>query len=582
MHPKVYEAAKSGDFDSLITTIFGNGEDLFHGTTPNGNNILHVAAQHKRVNLIEHLLRCPSGPSLLWQGNFKGDTPLHIAATLGSCEAVQVFTDLAKSLHWAIENGHVDACKELLRKPNSHKDTALHYAVRGGHDGVVKLLIEEDPQLCDITNAADVSPLYLAADRGHLDIIEMILGACSLSSSHKGPKGFTILHATIDRSLTSWRKILKKRPELIREGDEMGWTPLHYVTSMGKVKKVRLLLQHDTFVAYDVDKEGQSALHIAAFEGHLNVLDEIVKSCPDAWDIINNKGQTALHAAAIGGHRKVVEYILRIPNMECLIKEQDTHGNTALHLAALHKEYNIIYILARDKRVDRFATNKDCMTALDIFWAHNEIGYRAAKVKHVLEGSHGMPIIQDWVIEYKKRFDQQVGYKQPAFTRMSKKSIIKLQLLAAALIATVTFAAAFTMPGGYNNDGPNQGLAVLAGRATFQAFVIANSTAFGFSILALVLHCLTDFRLDSHQARYTRMAGLCICIAVLGMVLAFGCGTYAVLTRTIGLGIFPYVLCGCLFIMYFMGGFLDPHTGFMMRCSSTRLVRNFLFDWGMF
>ncbi|XP_048141235.1 protein ACCELERATED CELL DEATH 6-like [Rhodamnia argentea] len=582
MHPEVYDAAKSGDFDSLITTISGNGEDLFHGTTPNENNILHVAAQHKQVNLIKHLLQCPSGPSLLWQGNSKGDTPLHIAATLGSCEAVRVFTDLAKSLHWAVENGHIDACNELLRKQNSHMDTALHCAVRGDHDWVVKLLVEEAPQLCDITNAADESPLYLAIYRGRLDIIEVILGASSLSSSHKGPRGLTPLHVAVKCPLTIWRKILEKRPEMIREGDDIGWTPLHYAASMGKVEAVRLLLQHDTSGAYDLDKDGQSALHIAACLGYRHVIDEIVRSCPDAWDIRNLKGQTALHAAAMGGRVFVVMYILRRPNLEYLIKEQDTNGNTALHLAALHKKYIIIYRLARDKRVDRFATNKDHMTALDIFSVHKEVGYRAAKVKHVLEGSDGMPVFQDRVIDYKKRFDQQFVDDQPTFTRMSKKSIIKLQLLAAALIATVTFAAAFTMPGGYNNDGPNQGLAVLAGRATFQAFVIANSTAFGFSSLALVLHCLTDFRLDSHQARYTHMAGLCICIAVLGMVLAFGCGTYAVLTRTIGLGIFPYVLCGCLFIMYFMGGFLDPHTSVMNRCSSTRLVRNFLFDWGMF
>ncbi|XP_030441589.1 ankyrin repeat-containing protein At5g02620-like [Syzygium oleosum] len=596
MHPKVYEAAKSGDFENLMTIISGNGEDLFHQTTPKHNNILHVAAQYEQVNFIEDLLHCPSGPPLLWEGNYKGDTPLHVAAKVGSCGAVRVFTNLAKSMQWVVQKGQVDLCKELLRKPNLHKDTVLHYAVRGGHDGVVKLLIEEDPQLCDITNAADESPLYLAANRGLSHTIELILGAFSLSSSHKGPKGLTALHATIFRPPTSWWKILEKRPEVIREGDDLGWTPLHYVACFGEVEAVRLLLQHDTSVAYDLDKGGESALHIAAFRGHVNVIDELIRSCPDACDIISTKGQTALHAAVVGGRVNVVKYILGMPNLKDLINEQDINGNTALHLAAFHKKYNIIHMLARDKRVDSLATNKDHMTALDIFAAHDEVGYRAGKVLQVLKGSHGIQCFQDWVTEYvKKRLDKQFVEGQPAVTittgmniasrenfDSSKRSLIDLQLLVAVLIATVTFAAAFTMPGGYSNDGPDQGMPVLASRPAFKAFVIFNTTAFCFSILALFLLYDPSFWGARQQARYTAAAGCYIYVAICGLVLAFACGTYVVLTRTTGLGIVLFVVFGCLLTLHRVGVFLDPEVGFWLpRSSPRRYVRNLLFDYGI-
>ncbi|KAK3434005.1 hypothetical protein EUGRSUZ_D01530 [Eucalyptus grandis] len=421
MHPKVYEAAKSGDFDSFETIISGNGEDIFHQTTPKENNIFHVAAQYKQVNFIEGLLHCPLGPSLLWQGNYNGDTPLHLAAKVGSYRVVRAFIDLAKSLHWVVKNGQVNACKELLRKQNLHKDTALHHAIRGGHHWMVKLMIKEDSQLCGFTNVADESPLYIAADRGLSCTTELILGTFSLSSSHKGPKDLAALHAGISLSLTVWEKIMEKRPEAIREGDDMGWRPLHYVAYFGKVEAT----------------EGQSALHIAAFRGHINVIDGLITSCPDACDIINNKGQTALHVAIMGGQVSVVKYILGMPNQEDLINEQDTDGNTTLHLAALHKENDIIDILAQDKRVDRLAKNKDHLTALDIFFCSRG----------------GMLIIS--------------MYK--------KKTILDVQLLVAALIATVSFTAAVAMPGGYNNDGPNWGMAILAGRADFQAFVLCNS-----------------------------------------------------------------------------------------------------------
>ncbi|XP_048141225.1 ankyrin repeat-containing protein At5g02620-like [Rhodamnia argentea] len=599
MDPKVYQAANSGDFDSLKAIISGNGEDLFYQTTPKGNNILHLAAQHKQVHFIGLVLQCPSGPSLLWQVNSKGDTPLHLAAKVGSHQVVRVFTDLAKSLHWVVDDGQVDACKELLRKPNLHQDTALHYAIRGCHNWVVQLLIEEDPQLRDLTNAADESPLYLAVRRGFTYIPELNLGAFSSSSSHKGPKGLTALHAAVFRSSTWLLKILEKRPEVIREADDSGWTPLHYAASAGKVEAVRLLLRHDTSVAYVVDKGGQSALHIAAFRGHVNVIGELLRSCPDAGDIMNTKGQTALHAAVIGGRVNVVEYILGMPNLEDLINEQDDDGNTALHLAALRKKYEAIYMLARDKRVDRIATNKDHLTAIDIFYAHKEVGYRAAKVRHVLKYSCGISNYQGLVIEYvKQRLDKQHAESQRVVSMTtttessianqenldsSKRSIVDLQLLVAVLIATVTFTAAFTMPGGHNNDGHDQGMATLAGRAAFQAFVISNTTAFGFSILAIFLQFDTSVAGESvFQRRYTGMAGNCIYIAILGMVLAFACGTYVVLTKTIGLGIIPYVMSGCLMIAYFVGASLDPESGHGgLRGYFGKYVRNFLFDYGI-
>ncbi|KAF8032345.1 hypothetical protein BT93_D1307 [Corymbia citriodora subsp. variegata] len=576
MHPKVYEAAKLGDIDSLKAIISGNGEDLFHQTTPKKNNILHIAAQHKQVHLIEHLLQCPLGLSLLWQDNYKGDTPLHVAAKAGSCEAIRVFINLTKSLDWVVEDGQVDACKELLQKPNLHKDTTLHYAIRGGHDEMVKLLIEEDPQLCNITNSSDESPLYLAAHRRLSNTIKLILDVFPLSSSHKGPKGLTVLHAAVHYSLPNWWEIPEKRPEMIREGDDMGWTPLHYATCFGNVKAVRLLLQHNISVAYDLDKEGELALHVAAFQGHIPVIDELVTFCPDACDMINAKGQTALHAAVIGGQIKLVKHILRVPNLEDLINEEDTNGNTALHLAMLHRRYIIMYILARDKRVDRFVTNKDHLTALDIIFASERyVNFATAQVYRRLEGSHGFPVIQDWVKKYvKKILHKQFVEGQPAEAMTtgsdianqenfhpSIRSIVDSQLLVAAFIATVTFAAAFTMPGGYSNDGPNQGMATLAGRVAFKAFVIFNTIAFSFSTLALFLQYNTSF-LNDHRREYAGAVISNIYIATLGMVLAFASGTYVVLTKTTGLGVVPYVVIGSFVAEYFIEGILQPEMYF--------------------
>ncbi|KAL3742738.1 hypothetical protein ACJRO7_018107 [Eucalyptus globulus] len=579
MHPKVYEAAKSGDFHSLMTTISENGEDLFHQTTPKGNNILHVAAQYKQVNFIRDILQHQSRSSLLWQGNDRGDTPLHVAAKVGNDHAVRVFTDLAKSLD------QPDACKKLLERQNTKEDTSLHYAIRGGHESVVELLIKEDPHLCDITNAVGEYPLYLAAHRSLPNIIEPILQASSSPCSHKGPKGLTALHAAVHSSLTISDKILEKRPDVINEGDDIGWTPLHYVACFGKDNAVRRLLKHDTSVAYGLDKEGDSALHIAAFRGHIKVIDEVVTVCPDAWDIINNKGQTALHAAVIGGQVKVVKHMIGKSNLEDLINEQDTDGNTALHLAVLHKKYNIMYILAQDKRVDRLATNKHHLTAYHIFYAHKEVGYAAAKGYYVLGKFGEFPYFQRWVVkDVKKWLDEQYDFSIPTESNIAHQEdydiFAKFQVLVSGLIATVAFGASLTMPGGYNNDN---GMAILAGRAAFQAFVILNSIAFGLSVLALSLQYFATAISGRLRVGYASTAGLCTYMAEIAMILAFACCTYVVLPRTIGLGIVSVVGFGLGLTLYHIGLFLDPDLDFLGSSNSShkRYVRNLLFEYGI-
>jgi hypothetical protein len=63
-------------------------------------------------------------------------------------------------------------------------------------------------------------------------------------------------------------------------------------------------------------------------------------------------------------------------------------------------------------------------------------------------------------------------------------------LVVAALIATVTFAAAFTLPGGYKSDqGPNEGTAILAKKSCFYSICYIRCNVNG----ALSFSCLYPF-----------------------------------------------------------------------------------------
>lgn len=57
-------------------------------------------------------------------------------------------------------------------------------------------------------------------------------------------------------------------------------------------------------------------------------------------------------------------------------------------------------------------------------------------------------------------------------------------LVASVLIASVTFAAAFTMPGSYKNRSPKEGTPALGSRYGFKVFLVADIFAFFFAVAA--------------------------------------------------------------------------------------------------
>ncbi|CAL5392618.1 unnamed protein product [Camellia sinensis] len=81
--------------------------------------------------------------------------------------------------------------------------------------------------------------------------------------------------------------------------------------------------------------------------------------------------------------------------------------------------------------------------------------------------------------------------KRKRFTPTDIKKTEDTHMIVAALIATVTFAAGFTMPGGYNgNQGPTQGMAILTRETAFQAFAVTNTIAMILSTSAIVTYFL--------------------------------------------------------------------------------------------
>ncbi len=118
------------------------------------------------------------------------------------------------------------------------------------------------------------------------------------------------------------------------------------------------------------------------------------------------------------------------------------------------------------------------------------------------------------------------------------KEMAQTLSLMATLIATFTFTAAFTIPGGFKNDGPEEGMATLAGKLAFQAFVVTDTVAMTSSITAAVIIFWSSSYRDKESFMDALPIAICLTwLSLVAMALAFVTGLFAVLSQRLWLAI---------------------------------------------
>ena len=137
------------------------------------------------------------------------------------------------------------------------------------------------------------------------------------------------------------------------------------------------------------------------------------------------------------------------------------------------------------------------------------------------------------------------------------KETSQYHLVVDTLIATVTFAAGITMPGGFiGQEGPHPGFAVLTSNTAFKAFIITNTIAMVQSCSAAFIKLFMPLLfLDKDPGDFSFLLAplaFCLSISAMGaMLLAFVLGTYAMLMHSLGLAIANSIIGFFFFIPVF-------------------------------
>lgn len=104
----------------------------------------------------------------------------------------------------------------------------------------------------------------------------------------------------------------------------------------GDLARLQALLASDESLLGARDADGSTALHCAAWKGHLNAVVHLLAAGADvhAHNSNDHWGTTALHASAHANHGAIVQVLI---DAGADVNATDLQGRTPLHHTTFHK-----------------------------------------------------------------------------------------------------------------------------------------------------------------------------------------------------------------------------------------------------
>ncbi|KAM0022157.1 putative ankyrin repeat-containing domain, PGG domain, ankyrin repeat-containing domain superfamily [Helianthus debilis subsp. tardiflorus] len=266
-------------------------------------------------------------------------------------------------------------------------------------------------------------------------------------------------------------------------------------------------------------------LFIAAEMGNTSFLVELIRQYPDLIWKVNDDKQSIFHIAVKHRHEGIYNLLYEIGAMKDLITPlKDLNDNNMLHLVGK---------IAKQKRLND-VSGVALQMQRELLWFQ--------EVREMIPPSYRERVNKDgltphelFTMEHKELVSQ--GEKW-------MKGTASQCMVVAALIATIVFAAAFTVPGGYDQ---NNGVPLFHSKATFMVFVVADAISLFASSASILIflsiltsrYAESDF-LDSLPEKL--ISGLLtLFLSIITMTVAFGVSFFILYNK--GLLWMPVLIC---------------------------------------
>ncbi|KAK9185950.1 hypothetical protein WN943_026309 [Citrus x changshan-huyou] len=410
-----------------------------------GNTILHeTATSNHAIPVAEKLLK--KAPGLLGMRNNNGETALLRAARYGKGD---IFNFLA---------GRVSGYDLGTKLPFLHrndKTNVLHIAILSQHFDLALQIANDYRYLIEEQDVDGMTALQLLACKPE-------------AFDRKRAEGLS-RRAEFEEEERQCKSAMELARFLIRR--DTSWEITDSIQDQSKPKIHRYGANPN---ASSVDQKGigestaidnaETPLFLATKSGCIEIVKEIFNVYPQAVEHIDDEGRNILHVAIKYRQLEIFELVIQMEvPMRRLVRKIDNGGNTLLHMTGIKRsdyvpekmegpalvlqEELLWYERVEEVSMPHFRNHRNNMgfTPEELFaTANNEL--RAQSKEWLIHTAEGCSVV-------------------------------------AVLIATVAFAAAYTVPGGANEE---TGYPILLRHPFFVTFTVSDVLSLTFSLAAVV------------------------------------------------------------------------------------------------
>ncbi|XP_049384335.1 ankyrin repeat-containing protein ITN1-like [Solanum stenotomum] len=521
--------------------------------------ILHIAATTKSTRFVRELMKLIEVSELEVKNKY-GNTAFSLAAGSG-------FIEIVKAMRGKNENlPNIRGYQERL---------PITTAAMNGYKAMVSYLFEVT-KFDVIQQQERLDLLRLTTQNEMYDVALYILKKDRKLASKTLQESVSVLHILSGKSL-----VISNREENLKRFIEGGYSPVwrkfislifmarsQFITLLKLLqtsgvlperyvpeKQAGLLLEELLAECKRSAKDKLSDVLIneglirwAAIAGNVEFLVLVIHSYPDLIDYLDQKGRTIFHLAVLLREEKILSLIHQIGGMKnFLLPRYDIDGNNIIHLAG---RLGVTNYFDKDKIMPPSflkVSGAALQMQREIMW-FKEVEKLLPPSHHQMRNKAGKTPRELFTEEHKLLLKEGERWM---------KDTANSCMIVATLIATMVFAAGFTVPGGNNG---NNGIPVLLKFNGFVVFVISDAVALFSSIISIImfLSILTsryaedDFLVSLPAKLFFGLTALFV--SIVSMLLAFTATFFLVYSNHTGwepkliaacAGI-PVALFGCL------------------------------------
>ncbi|KAF2302731.1 hypothetical protein GH714_001517 [Hevea brasiliensis] len=409
-------------------------------------------------NFVTSTLAQAANPGEMKHTGQNRHVPLYLAALKGDWRTAKVYLrwnphavratitrGLETVLHIAAGARHTLFVKKLVKKmtpddlalQNKVGNTALCFAAVSGITEIARVLVNKNKTLPLVRGSKGATPLYMAVLLGRRDMVWYLYSVTD-DKDLSGEDRVGLLVAAITSNLfaLSTGKLLlcKSINYLVPDINQVYNIKLRHLQALELVRQLwQQILNLDDAGLKALIRTPRQLLFTAAEFGIVEFITVLIRSHPDLIWKVDEQSRSIFHTAVVHRQEKVFNLIKELGALKDFIAlYKDEKNNNMLHLAGKLPHPNRL--------------NTDSGAALqmrrELLW-FKEVEKIVQPLYTEMENSEGKTPDCVFVLEHKKlKREGEKWMKETASSCM----------VVATLIATVMFAAAFTVPGGNNNS----------------------------------------------------------------------------------------------------------------------------------